>query len=157
MIAQARAAIASLCLFKKSIQKDTETMKNWMLTLSFSFAFALLTGCGETAPGKDEGTLVEAVVRSVNDAAGSDEMFREIFVGGTAPAEREKYFSSIIQVVGTPEISGNEAKVNVEISQGAAAEEGRGAKKSEEIAEGQVTWTLQKQGEVWKLKDAPMP
>ena len=117
----------------------------------------LTSGCSEELPGKDESTQVAAVVTAVNDAAGSETTFKELFVGGNAPEERTKYFSAIIEPVGTPEVSGNEATFKIKVSQGAAEEEGRGAQESEEISSGEVTWTLQKEGETWKLKDAPLP
>jgi len=117
----------------------------------------LITGCGSDIPGSDEATQVAAVVTSVNDAAGSETMFKEIFVGGTAPEGREQYFSAIIEINGTPDINGEEATVKVNISQGASEEEGRGAMENEKITSGAVTWTLQKQGETWKIKDAPLP
>lgn len=118
---------------------------------------ALVSGCGNEIPGSDEVSQVAAVVTSVNDAAGSETMFQEMFVGGSAPEGREKYFSAIIKLEGTPDISGEEATVNVKISQGASSQEGRGGMESEEVASGAVTWTLQKQGETWKIKDAPLP
>lgn len=129
----------------------------WMNCLLFGLCL-LNVGCGgSNEPVVDETTEIDAIVTSVNDAAGSEQTFKEIFVGGNAPEERNKYFSAIIEPVGTPEVSGNEATQKIKISQGAAEEEGRGAEESEEIASGEVTWTLQKAGEIWKLKDAPLP
>ena len=108
-------------------------------------------------PGTDEPSQAVAVLSGVNDAAGDEETFKSIFVGGSAPEDREKYFSSQIEVIGTPEISGNEAAVKVKISQGAAQSEGGDGPKTAEVNEGEVTWTLQKEGETWKIKDAPLP
>jgi hypothetical protein len=76
--------------------------------------------------------------------------FEEKFVTGAAPSEadQKKYVGLMFRPVAaeTPKISDNTATVKVEIEEGAT-----GAKK------GVVEWTVEKVGDKWKLKSAPLP
>ncbi|MCA8998967.1 MAG: nuclear transport factor 2 family protein [Planctomycetaceae bacterium] len=113
-------------------------------------------GGGTATPGTDEDQQVSAVVTAVNDAAGDEEAFKDMFVGGSAPEGREKYYSVAIELVSV-DVSGDEATATVTISQSGAEAEGKGATKTEDVGTGEVAWTLKKDGGHWKLQDAPLP
>lgn len=116
-----------------------------------------MVGCGDApAPGSDESQQVAAVVTAINDAAGDEAAFKEMFVGGNAPEDRGKYFSAAIELLDVS-VSGSDATAKVKISQGAAESEGRGGTKGEDVSAGEVSWTLKKEGEGWKVQDAPLP
>ena len=120
-------------------------------------ASVCMVGCGEAPmPGSDESQQVAAVVTAINDAAGDEAAFKEMFVGGNAPEERGKYFSASIELLDVS-VSGSDATAKVKISQGAAESEGKGGTKEEEVGSGEVSWTLKKEGDGWKVQDAPLP
>lgn len=130
-----------------------------MRTLLFSCILSLgvLSGCGGSVqPGSDESQQVTAVVTSLNDAAGAEDSFKELFVGGSAPENRGAYFSTAIELINV-QVNGEEAQATVKISQGNAASEGGDGTKSEDVAAGEVTWKLKKEAGTWKLQDAPLP
>lgn len=130
-----------------------------ILTLCMVIGPCLLSGCGDApTPGQEEDQQVATVVSGVNDAAGDEETFKSLFVSGNAPEDRSKYFSSAIEVVGTPEVTGDTAKAVVKISQGSSESEGKNSDpKAKDVGSGEVTWTLKKEGETWKIQDAPLP
>ena len=125
----------------------------------FTATLLLAAGCGgETAmPGSEPAEKVAAVVTSLNDAAGDETAFSTFFVDGNAPEDRSSYYSAAIELIGVPEVNGDDATAMVRISKSAIEAEGQGALKTEEVGDGEVTWTLTKVGEEWKLKDAPLP
>ncbi len=115
-------------------------------------------GCGgRDVPVLDETQVVEAVVTAIGDAAGDEAAFKAMFVDGAAPEDRQAYFSAAISMVGPPTIEGDTATATVKVPQGNAESEGSGGTKSTKVADGEVTWTLQKVSGEWKLKDAPLP
>lgn len=136
-----------------------QLLQRVLMTTFIPLAISFLSGCGGSVemPGTDEASQVSAVLTGVNDAAGDESAFQSIFVGGAAPEDRAKYYSAKIELVGTPNISGDQAEVKVKISQGAAETEGGDGPEAEDVSEGEVTWTLQKEGDAWKIKDAPLP
>jgi hypothetical protein len=119
---------------------------------------SLVCGCGgRDVPTLNETQFVEAVVTSVGDAAGDEAAFKSIFVDGSAPENRAQYFSAAITLVGEAVVDGDNATATVKVAQGNAESEGAEAVKSEEVADGEVTWKLQKVAGEWKLQDAPLP
>jgi len=130
------------------------------INLSIVLGLFLLSGCGgdPVKPGTEEHQQVAAVIAGVNDAAGDEETFQSIFVSGSAPAEQSKYYSAKIEVVGQPQVSGDTATAQVKISQGASESEGRGGEpEATKVGSGEVTWTLKKEGDAWKIEKAPLP
>lgn len=119
-------------------------------------------GCGgpEHTAGSTEAEEVAAVVTGINDVVEDQEAFQQLFVSGSAPEDPSAYGQYGYEVVGMPEISGDQATVNMKVFGGmAGSQSGDSAENSEGGAqqEGEVTWTLQKEGESWKIKDAPLP
>lgn len=119
--------------------------------------FAVGCGGGSDAPDSEEPQKVAAVVSGLNDAAGSDETFSSVFVGGQAPEDRDKYYSTSIEIIGIPEVSGDTATAVIKISQGNAESEGNSDTKATDVSNGEVTWSLKKEGGEWKIQDAPLP
>lgn len=129
-----------------------------LAALLLGLTISVVCGCGgRDVPTLNETQVVEAVVTSVGDAAGDEAAFQSIFVDGSAPENRAQYFSAAISLVGEPVVDGDSATATVKVAQGSSESEGAGAIKSEEVADGEVTWKLQKVAGEWKLQDAPLP
>lgn len=124
-----------------------------LLILSVSFS-----GCGgATEAGSSESDKVVAAVMCLNDRAMDEGDFKTAFVDGAAPKNRADYFSSAIEVVSAPSLSGNEATISVKVSQGNSSSEGGKGLKATKIGNGEVTWKLKKEESGWKLTEAPLP
>ncbi|WP_153558579.1 hypothetical protein [Roseimaritima sediminicola] len=98
-----------------------------------------------------------AQVEGLGDAAGDPAMFEDAFVSGAAPENRDDYAARGFQVVGDPAIDGEVATLQVEIF-GGVHETGGGdrAKEGQDTGPVEQTWTLQRVGDTWKIKDAPL-
>lgn len=132
-------------------------MKNWIICL----IVMVLTGCGG---GDDTSITVEqevyANVVALGDASGDEAMFQAAFVSGAVPENRQDYGKYAYEVDGTAEINGDEATVPVKIIGGIFSTQGGDSsskKKTDEKSETKMTWKLQREGEEWKLKEAPLP
>ena len=132
-------------------------MRNWILCL----VPCLLAGCG--GGGVSETTVeqdVYAQVVGLGDSSGNEEKFQAAFVAGAAPKNRKDYGQYVFLVDGDAEINGNEATVPVKIMGGfVSSQEGDSAAKTKpgEKTETKMTWKLQREGEEWKIKEAPLP
>ncbi|MCA9016926.1 MAG: hypothetical protein KDA77_16460 [Planctomycetaceae bacterium] len=132
-------------------------MKNWILCL----VSCLLAGCG--GGGVAQPTVEENVyahVVGLGDASGSEEMFQAAFVSGAAPENRKEYGKYAFVVDGVAEINGDEAIVPVKIIGGVLSSQGGDSSSKAnpgDKTETQMTWKLQREGEEWKLKEAPLP
>ncbi|KAA0143172.1 hypothetical protein [Gimesia chilikensis] len=132
-------------------------MRYLMIILSAS----MLVGCGGDG---DTQTTVEqdvlAQVAGLGDSSADEQMFQAAFVAGAAPENRKDYGKYAYMIDGQAEISGDEATVPVKIIGGiVSSQEGDSAarKKAGEKTETKMTWKLQREGNEWKLKDAPLP
>ncbi|QDS96467.1 hypothetical protein FF011L_52780 [Roseimaritima multifibrata] len=130
---------------------------NWILAVSLP-VLGLMLGCGGGAAAVS--TLEQdayAQVEGLGDAAGDQAMFEEAFVAGAAPKNRSEYASRGYEVVGEPVIEGDNATLKVKIFGGVfetgGSDSGKGGKDTGEVEQ---TWTLQRSGEAWKIKDAPL-
>jgi hypothetical protein len=120
---------------------------------------ALFTACG--GGGQVEVTSeqnVFAQIEGLGDAAGNEQLFKEAFVDGAVPNDRAIYAKHWYQVAGDAEFSGDLATVPVKIVGGvASSQEGdNSAASTGAVTEKQATWTLQKVGDSWKIKEAPL-
>ncbi|MEW4528686.1 MAG: hypothetical protein ACF8PG_12425 [Maioricimonas sp. JB045] len=122
----------------------------------------LLSGCGQDLDADpSESQQVSSAITGLNDAAGQDEAFLSMFVDGAAPAERGPYATVAYEVVGEPSVSGDEATVDVKIIPGVMNSMGGDKPAKKDASEADIqpstqSWTLQKVGGTWKLKDAPI-
>ncbi len=122
------------------------------------FFLAASSGCGSAIEaGSSEQDQVVAAVMCLNDRAMGEADFKAAFVDGAVPENRADYFSSAIEVVGFPSLSGSEATILVKVSQGNSSSEGVKGLKAKKIGSGEVTWKLKKEAEGWKITDAPIP
>lgn len=146
-----------------------EMLKRLELSENVSKLFSILpvlsllvvSGCGSNVRGElNETEEITAHVLSLGDAAGDEASFQEFFVEGAAPENREEYATSIFEISGEPSVSGNEAEVTVKVTPGAAAgnlgDSAAKQKSGDATGPSEVTWTLKKDGDQWKIQDAPL-
>jgi len=115
-----------------------------------------LAGCrGEPDYGlsgnKQFDQINEYVKDSASRATADPIRFVTFFVEGAAPegAQREAYGSFVMEPQGDPRIEGNAAKVTVLFRDRANYDAS--------VSLGELEWTLEKPGDVWLLKDTPLP
>ena len=131
---------------------------SYLLTLCF-LTFGSLIGCGSSGPAQvTETQIIYATIESLGDAAVDEKMFKSAFVDGAAPDNRKDYGSHGYQVVGEPTVDGDTATVPVKIFGGVYESGARDSSSSKptEAAESEQVWTIQKSGDEWKIKDAPL-
>jgi hypothetical protein len=116
-----------------------------------------LTGCGGSSKVDPDVQNVGSQVTGLGDLAGMPEQFALAFVPGAAPKDAAAYGDYGYEVVGPATINGDTATVEVKIFGGVhSPADGDAAKKASASGEFTKTWTLQKVGEEWKIKDAPL-
>ncbi|QDU40333.1 hypothetical protein Mal4_46890 [Maioricimonas rarisocia] len=121
----------------------------------------IVAGCGQDLDADlSESQEINAAIAGLNDAAGQDEAFASVFVDGATPGERAPYASVAYEVAGEPSVSGDEATVDVKIIPGMvnsmAGDKPQKGSSDAALQASTQTWTLQKVGGTWKLKDAPI-
>ncbi len=136
---------------------STITTKPFAVLLGLTLTIAVV-GCGSNYRASlDENQQVTATIAALGDAAMTEEAFASVFAGGAAPDTREDYATCIYEVVGDPAISGDEATAEVQVTTGFAdSSQGDSAKAADTRETRNVTWTLSKEGQEWKIKDAPL-
>ncbi len=115
----------------------------------------LLPGCG----ANPEPDRIRNVVSQVADAAQEEAMFNSIFVSGSAPANRDDYAPWSFYAQDPVSNQGSSATVKV-TAEPARAGGAAGDDVQQKTAEGghkTVEWKLEKVGEEWKIKSAPLP
>ena len=132
-------------------------MNSWLRVAACMAGLLLITvvvvGCNEgPARGPDDsdeariGMLLSAVGGAASSAVQNPEGFQMLFAAGAAPADSEapRYAKAGFYSKGVS-ISGDTATVKVEV----------------ETMEGELDelleWTVVREGEFWKIKDAPLP
>jgi hypothetical protein len=108
-------------------------------------------GCGGEPDGKpldmggEDGTKIATVIEDVNEAIGNPKKLDILFVKGSKPTDTKKFARGNYSIAGKPSVSGESAtaKVRVDSSEGKLL--------------GEVEWKLEKDGDKWKIKDAPIP
>lgn len=115
------------------------------------------TGCGGSAKVDPDVQNVGSQVTGLGDLAGMPEQFALAFVPGAAPKNPSAYGDYGYEVIGPATINGDTATVEVKIFGGVLSPaDGDKASKTSSSDEFTKTWTLQKVGEEWKIKDAPL-
>ncbi|TWT60168.1 hypothetical protein [Rubinisphaera italica] len=133
--------------------------KTFFVTCGFvSMLFSV--GCGSNyRDSLSASQEVNATIAALGDAAMEDSSFASVFVAGTSPANRKDYATCNYEVVGEPSISGDEATAEVQVTTGVS--DGSNSDKPAKVDSGKqetrnVTWSLSKEGDEWKIKDAPL-
>ena len=127
-------------------------------SLLLALFVCLLVGCPKPqAAGEaeeDETSVVRGVVVTFSDLARSPETFATAWTEGNVPDEKtrkkyQKFYQNqdLLMEVLDPKIDGVEAKVDITISN---------YDDPDTVLE-TMTWTVVKQGEEWKMEDAPLP
>ena len=113
---------------------------------------ALVGGCGSSSSTTENTALTDAqqlaaLVTEFNDT-GTPLSMSKYFVAGSRIGQTEyrKYIAHTYKVTGTPEITGTTATAQVTITT---------ATDSKDL--GTREWSFVKEGNTWKLKDAPLP
>lgn len=116
-------------------------MFHLLLLLSF-------LGCSQSVPtlnvGGEEGGKVVSVIEELNEAKGDDKKLAGTFVSkDVAPKAKELNLLNFY-VKGTPKIQGDTAQCLVMVE------------KSDGSPVGDFEWELEKKGDTWKVKKAPL-
>ncbi|KLU04039.1 putative signal peptide and transmembrane protein [Rhodopirellula islandica] len=133
---------------------------NFQTSILLIPVFALLTviGCGSSAPPAI--TLEQdayACVEGLGDAAGDPKMFATVFVDGAVPENHEDYAQRGYEIAGDGEVNGDQMTVPVKIFGGVFATSGGDrSKKASDSGNTTQNWVLQRVGEDWKIKEAPL-
>jgi hypothetical protein len=108
----------------------------------------LLAGCGSSKEAQKENKQINDLIESLQDSASAGRLsLAKCFVKSAAPsAEQTRRMAKYTyQPAGSPSIDGDTATVQVKILDA----------RDQEIA--QKEWTCVREGEIWKLKSAPVP
>jgi hypothetical protein len=114
--------------------------------------FAVLpfaVGCNggpPSGPPSDDPSLVALAVSRVNDDKSSPSVLVRSFAAGSAPKDLKKYSRYAYEVDGRPTITGPEASATVKLID---------ERTQKEV--GTQQWLFVKEGDVWKVKSAPLP
>ena len=125
-------------------------MRNYIAQLFLFFATLGCTqlGCSQSAPtlnvGGEEGGKVVSVIEELNDAKGDDKKLVGSFVSKEAAPKSKELNLYAFYVKGTPKISGETATCTV------------GVEKNDGSPVGDFEWELEKKGDTWKIKKAPL-
>ena len=118
----------------------------WSLLVALSLGLA--TGCGGDSALSAAGAPAEELVLNIDDASGSEDEFKALFAdGATVPEQdRKKYGEGFFHCESCEEgPEENTMTLKVVFYDPGSQVKGR------------AEWTAVKQGEEWKLQDAPLP
>jgi|SRR5262245_65646715 len=115
-------------------------------TATIVLGLLLLHGCGSEAKREQQpDEQLVSLVTGTPDKALNAKQAKEHFVTVPAKGELQRYAQLSFEPAGSPSVSGNTATVPVKIT----APDG--------TLKGEVTWEFVKDGDRWKLKNAPLP
>lgn len=124
-------------------------MRNYIAQLLlFATLGCTLLGCSKSAPtlnvGGEEGGKVVSVIEELNEAKGDDKKMAGSFVSKDVAPKSKELNLYAFYVKGTPKIEGESAKCSVAVE------------KNDGTPVGDFEWELEKKGDVWKIKKAPL-
>ena len=127
------------------ISTDHKSLHCLSIWLSVA-ALMLPVGCGATRGGTLYSGDVQKVAEAIEDLndTKTNKRFAAAFANGAAPKDQKKYRSFDYGVAGKPVVNGTTATAEVVLT-----------KNSEKV--GTQQWALEKEGETWKIKSAPLP
>jgi hypothetical protein len=108
---------------------------------------AAMTGCGGSREGGSEPNRARLIVGEMSDNIDNPARFAKLFAQGAAPpdAQRRRYGQYRIWAK-SADVSGDTATLTIELKE----------LRTNKILEDRQ-WTAVKEGDTWKLKDAPLP
>jgi hypothetical protein len=95
--------------------------------------------------GGADGTAVAQLVEELNENVGSPKRFADSFAKGAA-GDAKRFAGLSFYLIGKPAVSGPEATAKVSVR-----------RLKDESEAGQTDWTFVKEGDLWKIKSAPLP
>jgi hypothetical protein len=95
--------------------------------------------------GSADGKQIAELVSELNEAKANPQRFRAVFAA-PAPTNGKAYDAFNFDVSGRPTVSGAQATATVKVRSDADQSE-----------RGEKEWTFVKEGDKWKIKDAPLP
>jgi hypothetical protein len=109
---------------------------------------SLVLGCGGTyrppSYGSEEGRNIALFMEEFNEAISDARRFQNSFAD--KPTQPMKVYSQFMyDVVGSPSIQGDQATAKIQIRTEGGQDKGS------------LEWTFVKQGDKWKIKNAPLP
>jgi hypothetical protein len=114
----------------------------------FTLSIALVPGCGNTPTppsyGSEDGKKIAELIADFNDSMADVKKFQTIFIIKPAKTNKE-YGRYMYDVSGSPSVSGEQATAKIKVTQDNGKDKGV------------VDWTFVKQGDKWKIKEAPLP
>jgi hypothetical protein len=123
-----------------------------MRTASGLVLALLIAGCsssGAPAPSGpgDDGKLIADLIEQMNDDGGRDRQLKTMFAAGSpaGKAEARAFQQYRFDLKGKPNVSGTTATATVVL------EKHKGGTPAEK------EWAFVKEGDKWKIKDAPLP
>lgn len=125
-----------------------QNMRFPLMILGLSFCFLL--GCKDKNPGPDmggtDGKQIALLVDEINEAAGDRQKVKALFKTGTPLPDAQKLTEYNFSIVGKPSVFGSSATAKVRIDNSS-----KGQKMTE------LEWSFEKEGETWKITNAPLP
>jgi hypothetical protein len=116
----------------------------------FALLLPLAVGCGtppgDTPLGADEAGKIALRVSMVNDDKSTPNTLSRHFAKGAVPKDLKKFPKFTYDTPEKPTVTGDTATVKVKMTAELGGKE-----------QPDQTWTLVKEGDEWKIKDAPLP
>ena len=125
-------------------------MRNYIAQLFLFFASLGCTqlGCSQSVPtlnvGGEEGGKVVSVIEELNEAKGDDKKLAGSFVSKEVTPKAKELNLYNFYVKGTPKIQGETAQCLIMVE------------KTDGSPVGDFEWELEKKGDAWKIKKAPL-
>ncbi len=128
------------------------TRIGWLILPVALVCLIAITGCGGDSGGQpldmggEDGTKIATLLEDVNDAVGNPKKLDTLFAKGVKPADPKKFAKNSYSIVGKPSVSGTTATAKVRVDPAGGG-----------TTLGEVEWTFEKDGDKWKIKNAPIP
>src|SRR5262249_3608763 len=132
----------------KPAQHRPVGVRNLVLSLAVVFPLA---GCGDSLPPQvsTEERAIELLIDNWNNAKNDPKKATEYFAKSAGPPEAElkKYRQYTFSMTNRPSASGSSVTLPIEITTVQAKPQ----------STTKIDWTLEKEGDVWRIKSAPLP
>jgi hypothetical protein len=120
---------------------------------SVAVSALLFAGCGgikdnATEYGGSDGKQVADLINDFDDLKSDAKRMETAFAAGALPkpADQKKYISLAFKLVGKPAVNGATATATVAVEKSTTGDK-----------VGEKQWEFVKEGDIWKIKSAPLP